>query len=324
MERRIPFSEFVKNARPLVVEGYYYDFVHFPVDVPGFVRHIKQTGANLVRLGTLMGSHAAYPSRYVPTYRGIEGRDWVGEMMAECESAGLRVINYVATSTGWTCGNTAASKAVFAKSVPWHTDGVRPCLSGEALDWTIASFVETVKRYHPEALYIDGGVVPPLCRCPRCSKAFRDKIGGTIPRSYDLTDRWMMPYISWLLVHRASLWGKIIRACRRVVPDLHVIVNVGDWKNTLLHPRGEEALGDTPRTTSPPPRGMPRTNGDPSARPFSGEARCLPASWRLANIAHSPSLEWGLPKSTARRGRLALPVRVTPCPPSHNGHRWGS
>ena len=46
---------------PAIEEGYYYDFVHFPVDVPGFVRHIKGAGANLVRLGTLMGDFAASP-----------------------------------------------------------------------------------------------------------------------------------------------------------------------------------------------------------------------------------------------------------------------
>lgn len=130
-----------------------------------------------------------------PVHKGMRGRDYFGEVMAECRRRGLHNNAYYSIIfDDWSYQNHPDWRIL-------PENGYDPqlfsrlgtvCINSPYRAYTLASLTELTRNYDFEGIFIDEVFWPAICYCPHCTTRYWKEEGAEPPRIVDWTDpRWL-------------------------------------------------------------------------------------------------------------------------------------
>ena len=164
-----------------------------------------------------------YPSNLGRQHRGLNGLDFLGEVLAAAKSRGIRVIGYY--SNMWDTRSAREHPEWMARDANGQTSydrWPRLCLNSPYRQRVHDHLEEMFTRYELDGIWSD--ILTDLpCFCERCQALYAERVGGPMPRSKTDADwlrlmRWQHDYLY-----------EYLEGCRNVVkavnPDAAFIIN---------------------------------------------------------------------------------------------------
>lgn len=138
---------------------------------------------------------ALYPSKVAPPHPCLNGRDLLGDTIAECHRAGIGVSVYL---------SLIFDVAAYRREPDWrirlvdgrdaaHHDRYGVCCPNSPYrDYAPEIAREICGRYEFEGIRFDMTFWPHVCYCPHCRRRYAEEAGGEIPEVVDWNDpRWV-------------------------------------------------------------------------------------------------------------------------------------
>jgi hypothetical protein len=138
---------------------------------------------------------ALYPSMVAPPHPCLNGRDLLGDTVAECHRAGIGVSVYMSLifdvaayrrEPGWRI------RLVDGRDAAHHDRYGVCCPNSPYRDYAPEIAREICERYEFEGIRFDMTFWPHVCYCPHCRKRYDAEVGGALPQIVDWNDpRWV-------------------------------------------------------------------------------------------------------------------------------------
>ncbi len=190
------------------------------------------TGADVIALyAANQQSVAYYPSAIWPQHPNLQGRDYVGELMARLRPAGKKILLYInwldSKHAEWNVQyldhDPAAQRTeqpLASWADPAHPNGrvqtghwQLPCLNSPKREQVVAIARELCARYQPDAFHLDMVFTTDICVCNYC-RPHLEKICGTRDISRAAVHANWAAYIDWYRGCSASLIGAVSAVLR--------------------------------------------------------------------------------------------------------------
>lgn len=182
--------------------------VGFGFDADDFVATLVAANVDsIVVFAKDMHGYFYYPSEFGPEHPGLEGRDLMGEQVAACQAAGIKVYvyycvtwdNYLAEHHPEWLSFTRERESYLPKfdEVPWWT---ALCLSNEDyVELMLDHTREILSRVRPDGVWYDMPMPNPQveCFCHNCLEALRE--AGKDPMNiHDQRERMQELLVMWM------------------------------------------------------------------------------------------------------------------------------
>lgn len=226
------------TLRVVVLEPTYYDFASCLIEPRDIVKQVQLMRANAIRLGVFdQVGNTYFPSKIAPQAPGLNGRDFLVEMLNACRKENVYLFTYLNNTCDPTCYQQHPD---WAKKHPdgteecWHGFLQVMCLNSPYLDrWT--GIVREVAAYEPTGIYIDNFQMLMLCQCKHCQDIVKRDLDIAVPRRIDFENPDFLCYRQWFYANAKERWRQVITAARSVDPAQMVVFNRG----ALTHQRAQ-------------------------------------------------------------------------------------
>lgn len=174
------------------------------VDPHKLVGMLKDAGAQMIVVKCR--SHtglAMYPTKIGRMHRGLKGRDYVGEMTAECHRHGIAAKAYFSQifdnyayerHPEWRMinglGRTSREEAHYGATSMLRSGryGILCPNNEEYRQYVRDCLTEILSLYKFETIFLDMPFWPEVCYCPSCRKKYFEATGRELPRKVDWGD----------------------------------------------------------------------------------------------------------------------------------------
>lgn len=177
-----------------------------------------------------------WPSKTGHMHQGLNGRDVLGEIIAGCHNAGIKVVVYYNFWSKWAYDNhpdwrTISAKGEGTAEYLWTEGRYGVCCPNSPYrDYVLEQIEELCKRYDFEGLWIDMILWPyTVCYCAHCRTRFAKEVGGEIPKVINWNDK------KWTSLQRkreewlAEFAGMITSKAKNIKPDITVGHQCAGW-----------------------------------------------------------------------------------------------
>lgn len=185
------------------------------VDPVGYVDALEAAGVQAAMVKTMPHTGLCnYPTSIGRMHRGLDGRDFFGEVLAECHKRGIAVIAYFSqVFDNYASDNHPEWRTISAdgrnhrefRNMGWFRNGRYGIVcpnNEEYREYIKAHLVELNQKYDFEGMFLDMTFFPDVCYCPTCRKKYMDETGRELPRVVDWADpefrRWQLHREKWL------------------------------------------------------------------------------------------------------------------------------
>ncbi|WP_409342803.1 beta-galactosidase trimerization domain-containing protein [Paenibacillus sp. MBLB4367] len=189
----------------------------------------------MVYTGSCLGI-CYWPTPYGHMHAGLQGRDFIGEMVEGCREKGIHVILYYNFWSKWAYDTHPEWRFVSAKGEGTADYLWQPgrygvcCLNSPYRDFLIRQVEDLASRYDAQGVWIDMIHWPySVCYCGHCRKRYLAEAGEELPKRVD----WHDP--AWIRLQRArERWiaefaEAITAAVKRIRPDMSVGHQCASW-----------------------------------------------------------------------------------------------
>ena len=172
-------------------------------DPEDFVRTIADAGFQSIlhEAQTEVGL-CLYPTKVGQMHAALKGRDFFGEIVAQCRRRGLNVVAYFSLMTDnwayqthpdwrflWEDGYDRTLEAPTpGASYPENIPAGEVCPNSPYRDYAIACIKEIVTNYDIDGMFFDQIFWPGVCYCPYCTARFWREYKREPPRIVDWDD----------------------------------------------------------------------------------------------------------------------------------------
>ena len=197
-------------------------FSHYDPD--RIARELIATGADIVTLyAANQFSIAYYPSAIWPQHPGLQGRDYVGDLVTRLHAAGKKVITYInwleSKHPEWNSLTFSDSEPSYPFPLaswagPNHPNGnvhdipggqwQTPCINSPKREQVLGIARELLERYRPDGFHLDMFGNYKVCVCQYCRPTL-EAICGTTELTREIVNQHWREYMDWLCARSAAL-----------------------------------------------------------------------------------------------------------------------
>ena len=143
-----------------------------------------------------------YPTKVGQMHAALKGRDFVGEVVAQCRRRGIHVLAYISLMTdNWAYQTHPDWRFLWEDGYDRTLEAPRPgdrypedipagevCANSPYRDYVIARIKEFVSIYDIDGIWLDQLFWPGVCYCPHCTARFWREYKSEPPRIVDWDD----------------------------------------------------------------------------------------------------------------------------------------
>ena len=143
-----------------------------------------------------------YPTKVGQMHAALKGRDFFGEVVAQCRRRGIHVLGYFSLMTdNWAYQNHPDWRFLFEDGYDKTLEAPTPegrypqtipagevCPNSPYRDYVLACLKEIVTNYDIDGMYLDQIFWPGVCYCPYCTARFWREYKTEPPRIVDWDD----------------------------------------------------------------------------------------------------------------------------------------
>lgn len=229
-------TSFRRHLLDMHIPDWHPDFLA-KLDAERYVELLEQARVDtaMVYTGSCLGI-CYWPTPYGHMHDGLQGRDFIGEMVERCREKDINVILYYNFWSKWAYDTHPEWRFVSAKGEGTADYLWQPgrygvcCLNSPYRDFLIRQVEDLVSRYDAQGVWIDMIHWPySVCYCGYCRKRYLEETGQELPRRVD----WHDP--DWIRLQRArERWiaefaEAITAAVKRIRPDMSVGHQCASW-----------------------------------------------------------------------------------------------
>lgn len=208
------------------------------VDPEGLVKLLKDAGMQQIVVKCRPHTGLAfYPTKTGRMHKGLQGRDYVGEMIQLCHSNGIAVMAYFSQIfDNWAYekhpewrmingyGKTSREEMVPDSDFMSRKGryGIVCPNNEEYRQYVKECLTEITENYQFETIFLDMPFFPEVCYCPSCRKKYFERTGREMPRTIDWGDKNFREFQSI----REEWMGEFAAFSAGVVKSIHPEVTI--------------------------------------------------------------------------------------------------
>jgi len=186
------------------------------------------TGADIVTVyAANQFSIAYYPSEIWPRHPGLQGRDYVGDLITRLRAAGKKVITYINwleskhpewNSVSFGDGEPSYPYPLASWADPAHPNGnahaipgghwQTPCINSPKREQVVGIARELLERYRPDGFHLDMFGNYRVCVCQYCRPAL-EAMCGTTELTQEVVRAHWREYMDWICARSAALVSEL-------------------------------------------------------------------------------------------------------------------
>ena len=220
------YDQYANNAQATAFAKY---------DPDRIVAELVATGVDIVAIyAANQFGIAYYPSAIWPQHPGLQGRDYVGDLVSRLRQQGKRVLLYInwldskhpewnVVPLGADPARVRAAGPLVAWADPSQPEGrvqdlpgghwQLPCANSPKREQVVALAREIVERYRPDAFHLDMFFNNTPCVCPFC-RPHLERLCGTSEITLQTLGAHWPAYIDWVAERSAALMADLSAVLR--------------------------------------------------------------------------------------------------------------
>ena len=173
-----------------------------------------------------------YPTKVGQMHGALKGRDFVGEVVAQCRRRGMHVLAYISLMTdNWAYQTHPDWRFLWEEGYDRTLEAPRPedrypqtipagevCPNSPYRDYIIARIKEFVSNYDLDGIWLDQLFWPGVCYCPHCTARFWREHKSEPPRIVDWDDPAWRQYQKMRQQSLLDLALEIYRTTKQIRP----------------------------------------------------------------------------------------------------------
>ncbi len=175
-----------------------------------------------------------YPSKIGRMHRGLQGKDFLGEMIEKCHHAGIAVVVYFTqvfdnwaydNHPDWRCIGPDGKTFREYRNGGWFKSGRYGIVCPNNLEYrqyVKENLQELNHSYQFEGMFLDMTFWPDVCYCPSCRKRYYEETGREMPRIVD----WEDPDFQDFAYRREAWMADYAKFATAAVKEIHPEVTV--------------------------------------------------------------------------------------------------
>lgn len=223
-----------RNLMDMHIDDWHPEFLT-KINVKEYVEALKAAGVQAAMVkGKPHTGLCNYPTKVGRMHKGLNGYDFLGDMVKTCHENGIAVIAYFTQIfDNWAYEEHPSWRLVTAEGKNFreyrHGEDFKSGRYGivcpnnpEYREYVKACLTEMNTMYDFEGMFLDMTFFPEVCYCDSCREKYKAETGKELPRKVDWSDKDWLDY-----VYRRDLWmaeyANFATACVKAVKP-HVTI----------------------------------------------------------------------------------------------------